>query len=165
MEQLTLKEIQIKLGMPQHVLIHLCEKNVIVPEFEQTQGRGQWRKFSQKNLFEFIVALELRKYEISVSTTAIIMKVISSFEKAVQKKLKNFNLPHTLVEKKIPLNFYIFNGNDLLFEIKKSVMGFDLQKVIRGNIKNIHLKNMSALPKKYESLLKLDLVALAEKAL
>ena len=163
MKQLTLKEIQIKLGMPQHVLIHLCEKGVIVPDFEQTQGRGKWRKFSKKNIFEFAIALELRKYEISVRTTGLIIQVLSTFEKAVQKKIYNFHLPHSLIEKKIPLNLYILNGEDLLFEINKKLIGFNLKKLTKGNVKNTAVKKIGHFPKKYDSYLKVDFLTLAEK--
>src|SRR3989338_9079236 len=125
---LTLKQIQLKLRVEQHVLIHLCEKGVIEPEFEQTQGRGQWRKFSHKNLFEFAIALELRKYEVSVATIAVIIKLISSFERATKKKISSFMLPDYLIAKKEHLNLFIFNGTDLLFEINKSILGFNLIK-------------------------------------
>ena len=164
-EQLTLKQIQMKLGVPQHVLIHLCEKDVINPEFEQTQGRGQWRKFSQKNLFEFTVALELRKYELTVVTTGTIIRFLASFEKAVRKKMKDFRLPNSLIEKKIPLNLYILDGKDLLFEINKKLLGFDLKKAIQGDINNLSVRQISSFPQKYDSYLKIDLVSLAQKSL
>lgn len=61
---IALKEVQLKLGVPQHVLIHLSEKGVIVPDFAETSGRGKRREFSDRNLFDFGVALALRGFEI-----------------------------------------------------------------------------------------------------
>lgn len=74
-ESLTLKQIQAKLSVRQHVLIHLCEKGVIEPDIQETEGRGLHRKFSSRNLFEFAVALAIRRYEIPVMTTAAIIKL------------------------------------------------------------------------------------------
>ena len=45
---LTLGQIQDILNVPQHVLIHLCEKGVILPDFSDTKGRGQSRLFSKE---------------------------------------------------------------------------------------------------------------------
>ena len=68
---IPLKEVQLRLGVPQHVLIHLCEKGVIEPDFADTSGRGKRREFSQRNLFEFAVALALRQFELPVATMGI----------------------------------------------------------------------------------------------
>ncbi len=160
---LTLKQIQLKLGVEQHVLIHLCEKGVIEPEFEQTKGRGQWRKFSYKNLFEFAVALELRKYEVSVSTIAVIIKLLSSFERATKKKIRNFELPNYLITKKVSLNLFIFNGTHLLFEINKSILGFNLIKLLKGALKQVKVERFPALPSQYESYLKVTLTEIAKR--
>ena len=35
-QPITLKEVQLRLGVPQHVLIHLCEKGVIEPDFAES---------------------------------------------------------------------------------------------------------------------------------
>jgi hypothetical protein len=39
-EPMTLKEVQLRLGVPQHVLIHLCEKGVVEPEVAETSVGG-----------------------------------------------------------------------------------------------------------------------------
>ena len=160
---LTLKQIQLKLGVPQYVLIHLCEKGVIEPEFEQTQGRGQWRKFSHKNLFEFAVALELRKYEVSVSTIAVIIRLLSSFERATKNKISNFELPNYLITKKVSSNLFIFNGTHLLFEINKSILGFNLVKLLKGDFKQVKVEKFPALPSQYESYLKINLTEITRR--
>jgi hypothetical protein len=73
---ITLREVQLRLGVPQHVLIHLCEKEVIIPDFNDTSGRGSRREFSRRNVFEFGVALTLRGFEISVGTTGFILALL-----------------------------------------------------------------------------------------
>src|SRR5687768_6012909 len=87
---ITLKEVQLRLGAPQHVLIHLCEKGVILPDFAETAGRGRPREFSRRNLFEFAVALTLRAFELPVATTAFIVRLLRSFEKATAKAVPAF---------------------------------------------------------------------------
>ena len=39
-QSFTLSEIARRLDVPQHRLIHLCEKGVIVPEIHGAAGRG-----------------------------------------------------------------------------------------------------------------------------
>jgi DNA-binding transcriptional MerR regulator len=56
----TLSNLARRLGAPQHRLIHLCEKGVIVPEVSDAAGRGSSRSFSAMNYLEFAVALRLR---------------------------------------------------------------------------------------------------------
>ena len=53
----TLFEIAKLLHQPQHRLIYLCEKGVIVPELSDAQGRGSSRRLSASNIFEFAIAL------------------------------------------------------------------------------------------------------------
>jgi hypothetical protein len=71
-EPIALKEVQLRLSVPQHVLIHLCEKGVIEPDFADTTGRGKRREFSQRNLFEFAVVLALRQFDLPASTIALL---------------------------------------------------------------------------------------------
>src|SRR5436190_22278953 len=91
-EPITLKEVQLRLGVPQHVLIHLCEKGVIEPDFAETSGRGKRREFSQRNLFEFAVALALRRFELPVATTALLVRMVRSFVRAIGKAAPGFEL-------------------------------------------------------------------------
>lgn len=81
---ITLKEVQLRLSVPQHVLIHLCEKGVIEPHFAETTGQSKRREFSERNVFEFAVALALRSLEVSVPTTALLVRLLRTFTKAAQ---------------------------------------------------------------------------------
>jgi hypothetical protein len=63
----TLTQTARLLGEPQHRLIYLCEKGVVVPDFQDAEGRGSSRRFSDRNLLEFAIALRLRELEIGVA--------------------------------------------------------------------------------------------------
>ena len=112
---ITLKEVQLKLGVPQHVLIHLCEKGVIVPDFAETSGRGKRREFSRRNLFEFGVALALRAFEVPVATTAFVVRLLRSFERATAKSLDGFELLPFIAESGGDIELCLFDGRTLVF--------------------------------------------------
>ena len=90
-ESLSLGQIQDYLDTPQHVLIHLCEKGVIIPDFADTDGRGRFRQFSRRNLLEFAIALHIRKFQIPVMATKAIINVLRKFEEKVRDKADNFD--------------------------------------------------------------------------
>ena len=47
MKRVTLTQAARALGVPQHRLIHLCEKHVVVPDLDEARGRLRvaWRGF------------------------------------------------------------------------------------------------------------------------
>lgn len=156
----TLKQIQLRFGIAPHVLIHLCEKGVISPDITDTTGRGRWREFSKKNIFEFAVALELRKYEMPVTKVAIVIKVLSTFERATRKAMPDFSIPDSLVGRKPKIELYLFNGDYLVFSIaQKSFVGFSLKANKIGSP-----DKLKTLPDDYLSYLLVDLSELAESA-
>lgn len=159
----SLKEMQLRFNVPQHVLIHLCEKGVIKPDVADPHGRGKVREFSDRNLFEFAVALELRKYEIPISRIGVLIKILDAFEKAASKSINDFKMPLSL--KKGPaVAFYLFDGKEAIFSLgKTSLISFQLDKLISGENKKIQLEKIKSLPTKYASYLKLDLSELASK--
>lgn len=158
----TLKQIQLKFGVPQHVLIHLCEKGVINPDISDSHGRGKSREFSQRNVFEFALALELRKYEMPLSRIGAILKVLEAFERAAQKPMHDFELPGSLQGKAPSLIFYLFDGVHAIFALGKNVLiSFRLSKLLDGDAKRVQIENLKALPTEYSSYLKLDLQSLA----
>ena len=55
----TLTQIARLLNQPQHKSIYLCEKGVVLPDGLDAKSRGSSRRFSECNLFEFIVVLKL----------------------------------------------------------------------------------------------------------
>ena len=92
----SLSEAARLLGQPQHKLIYLCEKGVIVPDLEEARGRGSSRRFSARNLLEFEVALKLRELTVPVSSIAAILYALRAFEARVARELPGFRLPEGL---------------------------------------------------------------------
>lgn len=89
----TLLEAARLLGEPQHRLIYLCEKRVLVPDFGEAQGRGSSRRFSARNTLEFALALKLRQVMIPVAPVAAIIHVLRAFERKVVEEIPMFRLP------------------------------------------------------------------------
>ena len=67
----TLSEVARRLDVPQHRLIHLCEKGVVVPDIHGATGRGSSRVFSSRNLLELAVALRLREMMLPVGAIGV----------------------------------------------------------------------------------------------
>lgn len=170
-EEFTLSQIQEKLDVPQHVLIHLCEKNVIRPDFAQTEGRGKWRKFSKRNLFEFAVALVLRKYEIPVSIVGAVINVLQAYESATKRKIPEFSIPDYFGRSKIRVLLFLCDGETLIFEIhggvgstkkKPFLIGFNVKPVIANSRHKPDIQHFNELPK-CESFLNVNLSEIAKR--
>lgn len=118
MTSFTLGEAARALDVPQHKLIHLCEKNVVVPDVRDARGRGSSRKFSKRNLFDFAVALEMRRLELPVSYIQAVLRVLRAFEGEARTLLRNFALPESLLATGAPrLSLLILNGEQLFFTL------------------------------------------------
>jgi DNA-binding transcriptional MerR regulator len=155
---LSLKEVQQYFSVPQHVLIHLCERNVIKPNVLDGHGRGKFRLFSRKNLFEFAVALELRRYGLAIELVEVIVALFGAFEASVKTQRKDFSLPDSLTKEKVPFALYLFDGHHLIFSIgSKSYLS--VPNLFKG--KGRRIERLDALPTNCKSFLHLDLVALA----
>lgn len=114
----NLSDIEKRFKVEQHRLIHLCEKGVIIPDFENSAGRGTMRRFSERNLFEFAVALELRRYQLPLAFITPIIRILGSFETYVAKELDMFSLPRSLQDKAAArLRIIIAHGSDLSFAL------------------------------------------------
>jgi hypothetical protein len=119
-DRLTLTQAARALGVPQHRLIHLCEKRVVVPDLDEARGRGSSRGFSRRNLFEFAVALELRRLELPVGMVRAVLAVLRSFERAAQKTLPRFALPDSLVGPTgLEVSVLLIDGSQLYFTVAK----------------------------------------------
>lgn len=114
----TLSEAARLLREPQHRLIYLCEKQVVVPDYGDAEGRGSSRRFSARNLLEFALALRLRELTIPVGTVAAIVHVLRSFEKSVAEHLDGFGLAEGLRRDGGPqLRIIISDGETLYFTL------------------------------------------------
>ncbi len=116
--ELTLTEISRVLDEPQHRLIYLCEKGVIVPDGSDAKGRGSSRRFSPRNLFEFSVALTLAEFHFPAKITANFLYVVRSFETHVKQSIQSFSIPADLVKRQSPeIIGIVTNGSCLYFSI------------------------------------------------
>jgi DNA-binding transcriptional MerR regulator len=144
MERLTLTQAAKALGVPQHRLIHLCEEHVVVPDVRGAQGRGSSRAFSARNLFEFAIALEMRRSELPVSFVRAVLQVLRTFETEVRKDVPDFVLPETLRGKRGPqLSLLILDGERLYFVLRRpgyaptAFGGVDIPRPpVRGRARN-----------------------------
>jgi DNA-binding transcriptional MerR regulator len=114
----TLTQAAKALRVPQHRLIHLCEEQVVIPDVAQARGRGSSRRFSRRNLFEFAVALELRRLELPVSLVRAILRAIRTFEEATRRQVPGFSLPESIVrESDLDVSVVIVDGDTLYFAL------------------------------------------------
>ncbi len=128
------------LGEPQHRLIYLCEKGVIQPDVQEAEGRGSSRRFSDRNLLEFGVALRLRTLGIPASVSGAVIYVLRGFEKAIGKQMRGFSLPGSLVGAKAPeLKVVIGDDQRLYFTLStgksdtKTYGGVSLQDLLESD--------------------------------
>lgn len=137
-EELTLTEIARLLNEPQHRLIYLCEKSVVVPDGSDAKGRGSSRRFSERNLFEFSIALTLSEFHIPAIISKSILSTIRSFEIEVRQDMPDFRLPQSLANPEAPeLNIVLTDGSYLSFtfgfagQAMKTVGSVNLSKSVQ----------------------------------
>ena len=164
----TLGQIQGILNTSQHVLIHLCEKKVVLPDFSDTKGRGQSRLFSKRNLIEFAIALHIRQFQIPVMVTQVIILVLRKLEEKLQKKIKDFTLESLGKTKISPkLILYIEEGENLIFSLKNKSNTF-LLKCSMSNFEEkraIHFVALSQLSSNFNSRLEINISKIIEDLL
>lgn len=117
-ESYTLTEVARLLGVPQHRLIHLCEKGVVIPKIHGADGRGSSRVFSPLNFLELAVALRLRDMLLPVSAVRGIVQVLSGFGETMQGRRKSLSLPEHLRQESAPdLRVIISDGSAMFFSL------------------------------------------------
>ena len=170
-QAITLKQVQLRLGVPQHVLIHLCEKGVVEPDFADTSGRGKRRQFSQRNLFEFGVALSLRKFELPIATVGLVVHLLRSFERAVGKQQPGFGLLDVLLKSRVALELVLYEG-DLLVLVTKGasfkrplLLGARIGAALKGAASSPRVTKLDELPARFEARLQVNLVEIARNVL
>jgi len=117
-QSFTLSEIARLLEVPQHRLIHLCEKGVVVPDVHGAAGRGSSRVFSSRNVLELAVALRLRDMMLPVAAVGAVVHVLRAFEGRLQQDLPHFTLADGLREDRAPdLRVIISDGQSIYFSL------------------------------------------------
>jgi DNA-binding transcriptional MerR regulator len=154
----ALSETARLLGEPQHRLIYLCEKGVVVPDLGNAKGRGSSRRFSARNLLEFAVTLKLRELTLPVDTVSAIIRILRTFEGKISKEIHGFDLVHGLREKSAPDFRVIISDGRLLYfslgaglETPKLFGGIDFQSIATKKRKPATPRKMK-IPAKYEVL-------------
>lgn len=161
---ITLKEVQLRLGVPQHILIHLCEKGVIEPDFAETSGRGKRREFSQRNLFEFAVALALRKFELPVAMTAFVIRVLRQFARTMSKLSPRFEFQDFLNQRGTHLILYLYDGDFLIFSAQGSTLNKSLLLGVKINDGvRPKVESLDKLPRGHDAHLEINLSQIASK--
>jgi len=152
----TLSEAARLLGEPQHRLIYLCEKKVVIPDFGDAEGRGSSRRFSARNLLEFMLALKLRNLTIPVGTVAGIVYVLRVFEKNVAEQMDGFELAGGLRKKGAPeLRIIISDGERLYFTLgaknrkPRLFGGIDFRRLASGERKRVSRRELQAVEEKF----------------
>ena len=171
MPTVSLKEIQIRLGVPQHVLIHLCEKGVIEPEYAEASGRGKRREFSRRNLFEFGVAVALRRLELPVATTGLVIRVLRSLGVALRNAAPGFGWPEDLLAGRVELDLHLFDGDLLVLAgegagLKRPwLIGSRIGGVLGATVAKPRVVRLTQLPDQFEARLTVKLGEFAKKVL
>ena len=130
-KEYSLTEVSKLLQLPQHRLIYLCEAKVIVPDKSDAKGRGSSRRFSERNLLEFLVATTLSEFHVPAKISVNIITTVRMFAKEVEKLLPKFRFPYSLTDANAPqINLLITNGTRLFF-----VLNFtDARPVVLGGV-------------------------------
>jgi len=168
--QVPLKQIQLRLNLPQHVLIHLCEKGVIEPDYSDTTGRGKRREFSERNVFEFGVALALRRLEVPVCTMALVVRILRTFSRAVSKAVPGFVIPDAIREQNWDLVLGLYDADLLVFSARSGplnkplILGAKLA-ANRSSDASPRVTRLNDLPSKYEARIELNLTEIARNTL
>jgi len=125
--------------VPQHKLIHLCEKGVVVPDIHDAAGRGSSRVFSDNNFLELAVALRLRDMMVPVSVVSAIVHVLRRFGQGLQAGRDGASLAKSLGGPSSPeLSVIISDGEALYFSVAKPDQkamlfgGIPLEPLARG---------------------------------
>jgi DNA-binding transcriptional MerR regulator len=128
----TLSEVAGALDVPQHRLIHLCEKGVVTPEVHDAAGRGSSRVFSTRNVLELAVALRLRDAMLPVAAVGAIVHVLRALEDQLRAGVDSFSLMGNLRSPSPPdFRIIISDGQTIYF----SLAGPDTDPQLFGGVR------------------------------
>lgn len=135
----TLPEIAKALQEPQHRLIYLCEKGVVIPDLAEARGRGSSRRFSKRNLLEFQLALRLRRLALPVGVVQAITHTLRRFAETTRAADPSFDIVDSLRRPgAVDLRILVKDGDRLYFSIARGEKkprlfgGVDFQKLVRS---------------------------------
>jgi len=168
-ESISLKEVQLRLGVPQHVLIHFCEKRVVEPDFADTVGRGKRREFSERNVFEFAVALALRRFDLPVSVVGLFVRLLRAFGRAVSKAIPGFSIPASLTEKNLEFTLSLLDADMLVMRTsggglrKPLVLAAVISGALEGKSRAPRVISLEEMPSNYEACVEVNIAEISRK--
>ena len=119
-EPLALSQMGSILNTPQQNLLRLCEEGIIMPEFSDPNNGDEAHQFSQRNLVEFAIALQMRKLQFSFDTVHLVISVLKKFLEEVKKGIPDYSPLH-LGNKNYPrLIIRIKETETLIFSIYRT---------------------------------------------
>jgi len=117
----TLSDLARRLEVPQYKLIHLCEKDVVVPDLQDAHGRGSSRVFSDRNFLELAVAVRLRSAMLPVAAVSAVLHLLRAFADRLHGELSWFSLPGSLRERHAPdLRIIVSDGRAIYFSLARA---------------------------------------------
>jgi DNA-binding transcriptional MerR regulator len=117
----TLADIARRFGVPQHRLIHLCEKHIVVPDVHDAAGRGSSRVFSTRNVLELAVALRVRDLMLPLTVAGAIVHVLRALEAKLQEDVPHFSLVASLrTANPLDLRAIVSDGRSIYFSLAKA---------------------------------------------
>ena len=168
-ESITLKEVQLRLGASQDVLIGLCESGVIVPDHADASVRGKRPEFSERNVFEFAVALALRRFELPVRMIGLLVRLLHMFGRNVGKAIPGFSIPGSLVDKNIELTLSLIDADILVLQTsggglrKPLFLSAQVGAALDGTSKVPRVVPLDKIPSNYEARLDVNVSEIAKK--
>jgi len=166
-ESITLKEVQLRLGASQDVLIGLCESGVIVPDHADASVRGKRPEFSERNVFEFAVALALRRFELPVRMIGLLVRLLHMFGRNVGKAIPGFSIPGSLVDKNIELTLSLIDADILVLQASGGglrdplFLSVQVGSALSGTIVVPRVVSLDAMPSNYEARLDVNVSEIA----
>lgn len=116
----TLADVARRFEVPQHRLIHLCEKQIVVPDVHDAAGRGSSRVFSTRNVLELAVALRVRDLMLPLTLAGAIVHVLRALEEKLQEDVPHFSLVASLrTTNPLDLRAILSDGESLYFSLSK----------------------------------------------
>lgn len=84
MEGYSLKDVSRKVGLPPRQVIHWAEAQLIRPEIADTTGTGTARRYSTRNLKEFVLARELVGLGLTVPRVQKFLRVLNKLPRFLE---------------------------------------------------------------------------------
>ena len=168
-ESITLKEVQLRLGAPQDVLIGLCEGGVIVRDDAGASVRGKRPEFSERNVFEFAVALALRRFELPVRIIGLLVRLLHMFGRGVGKSIPGFSIPGSLVDKNIELTLSLVDADILVLQTSGGglpeplFLSTQVGGALSGTNMVPRIVSLDAMPSNYEARFDVNVSEIARK--